>query len=236
MVEKRSEPIPLVMVLHTAVDYLYGQGAGIGVVQRAECATTGIIRNQIIPNQERRYGITREKLGVENVKTAERAQMLALVHALGLALGLAYGTIKQGRSRAFQPQKVTVFSASVKAVQTINHHIKQASNSLRDVASTNDRSIIKRVIARVQRLSRCGLEVVISISDGKGKAAEKARTLARQRGRKACKSRRRLRLAHVHSIGERADAAGDQETFELVIRAKESPEGMEQEQITVYNG
>lgn len=161
---------------------------------------------------------TRENLVVENVKTAERAQMLGLVHALGLA----HGTIKQGFSKAMHPQKVTVFSTSIKTVQTINHHIKHDSNSLQDVVSTNDRSLIKRVIAGVHRLSRCGLEVVLTISNGKDKAAQKARTLARQRGRKAWKSRRRPRLAHDYSIEERAEAAGDQETFELAIRAKES--------------
>ena len=85
MDEIRSKPIQLVLVLHTAVDYLYRQGAGIGVVQRAECATTGIIKNQVIPGQERKYGVTRENLVVENIKSAGRAQMLALVHALGMA-------------------------------------------------------------------------------------------------------------------------------------------------------
>ena len=79
MVEIRSEPIQLVLVLHTAVDYVYCQGAGIGVVQQTECATTGIIKNQLIPGQERKYGITRENFVVENIKTVERAQMLALV-------------------------------------------------------------------------------------------------------------------------------------------------------------
>jgi len=108
------------------VDYLYRQGAGIGVVQSAECATTGIIKNQLILSQERQYGITRENLTVENVKTAGRAQMLALVHALGLA----HGMIKRGCPNAAQVQQVTVFSDSLKAVQTINYHIKHAPESL----------------------------------------------------------------------------------------------------------
>jgi len=112
MVEIRSKPTQLVLVLHTAVDYVYHQGAGIGVVQRAECAMTGIIKNQLIPGQERKYDITRENLVVENIKTAGRAQMLALVHALGLARG----TIKRGCPNAVQLQKVTVFSDSPKVV------------------------------------------------------------------------------------------------------------------------
>jgi ribonuclease HI len=219
MVEIRSKPTQLVLVLHTAVDYVYRQGAGIGVVQRAECATTGIIKNQLIPGQKRKYGITRENLVVENIKTAGRAQMFALVHALGLA----HGTIKRGCPKAVQLQKVTVFSDSPKVVQTINHHIKYAPDSLRDAASTNDRSIIKRVIAGVRRLSRRGLEVAIAVPSGKDKAGGKARTMARQRGRKAYRSRRRLRLAHDNSVEEQEEAAGDQGTFELIIRAKESP-------------
>ena len=116
MVEIGSKPIQFVLVLHTVVDYLYRQGAGMGIVQRAECATTGIINNHLIPGQERKYDIARENLVVENFKTAGRAQMLALVHALGLA----HGTIKRGCPNAVQPQRVTVFSDSLKVVQTIN--------------------------------------------------------------------------------------------------------------------
>ncbi len=175
MVEIRSNPIQLVLVSHTAVDYMYRRGAGMGVVQRAECATTGIIKNQLVQGQERKYGITRENLVVENVKTARRAQMLALVHALGLA----HGTIKRGCPKAVQLQKVTVFSDSPKVVQTIKHHIKYAPDSLRDVGSTKDRSIIKRIVAGASRLSRRGLEVAIAVSSGKDKAGEKAWTMAR---------------------------------------------------------
>ena len=65
MVEIHSNPIQLALVLHTTMDYLYRQGAGIGVVLRAECATTGIIKNQLIPGQDRKYGITRETYGRE---------------------------------------------------------------------------------------------------------------------------------------------------------------------------
>lgn len=231
MVEICSKPIQLVLVFHTAVDYLYRQGAGIGVVQQAECATTGVIKNQLIPGQERKYGITRENLVVQNIKTAGRAQMLALVHALGLA----HGTIKRGCPKAVQIKKVTVFSDSPKVVHTINQHIKYAPDRLRDVASTNDRSMIKRVIARVRRLSRRGLEVAIAVSSGKDKAGEKVRTMARQRGRKSCGSRRRLLLAHGNSVEEQEEAAENQGTFELVIRAKEFPRDLEHEQVTVCN-
>ncbi len=68
-------------------------------------------------------------------------------------------------------------------------------------------------------------EVTIAVSSGKDKAGEKARTMARQRGRKACRSRRRPRLAHDNSVEGQEEAAGDQETFELVIRAEEPPRG-----------
>ncbi|ERF75586.1 hypothetical protein EPUS_04566 [Endocarpon pusillum Z07020] len=200
------------------MDYVYCQGAGTGVVQQTGCATRGIIQNQLIPGQERKYSVTRENLVVEQIKTVERAQMLALVYALGLA----HGTIKRDCPKVFQLQKGTIFSESPKVVQTIKHHIKYAPDSLGDVTSTNDRSIIKRVIAGVHRLSRRGLEVAIAISSEKAKAGKKARKMARQRGRKACRSRHRLRLAHTNLVEEQEEATGDQGTFELVTRAKYS--------------
>ena len=233
MGEIRSKHVQLVLVLHTAVDYLYGQGAGIGIVQRAECATTGITKNHLLPSEERKYGVTRGKLGVENIKTAGRAQMLALLHALCLARA----TVKRGYPKTTQLQKVTVFSDSPKIVQSINHHAKYAPDSLQDVKSTNDRSLIQKVIAGIRRLSRRGLEVAISVSSDKDNAAKRARTMARQRGRKACKSRRRLRPTGNESVEEQEEAVGDQGTFELVIRAKEFPEerGHKHQEVTEYD-
>lgn len=48
MIERRPKAIQFVLVLHTTVDYVYAQGVGISLVQRAECATTGIIKNDMI--------------------------------------------------------------------------------------------------------------------------------------------------------------------------------------------
>ncbi|KAF2180748.1 hypothetical protein K469DRAFT_591561 [Zopfia rhizophila CBS 207.26] len=139
MVERHTKATQLVLVLHTAVDYVYAQGVGIGLVQRAECATTGIIKNNIIQTKERKYSIKRENFAVENVKTPKRALMLALLHALGLACG----TIKGCCPKTVQLQKVTILSSS---------------------------------------------PTIVQIRGGT------ARTIARQRGRKACRSRRQLRL------------------------------------------
>lgn len=175
MVEKRPKPIQLTLVLHTAVDYLYHQGAGIGILQRAQCTKTGIIKNQILPVQQRKYGIKSEKFVVENIETSGRAQMLALMHALGLA----YGTIKRGCPKAVQVKRVTVFSDSPKVVRTINYHIKHRLESFPNIASTNDYLVIKRVITKVRRLSSLGLEVAIVVFNGKDKAEGKARTIAR---------------------------------------------------------
>jgi hypothetical protein len=52
--------------------------------------------------------------------------------------------------------------------------------------------MIERVVTRVEKLSRCGVEVVsIAVSDTTEN--EKARKMARQKGRKACETRRRVR-------------------------------------------
>ena len=223
MDETILKPVPLVLVVHTAVDYLRRQGAGVGIVQQAKCLATDTINHQLIPDQERKYGIKGENLAVENVKTAERAEMLALLHALGLARG----TVKRSSQRAVELKRVAVFSESLEVVGKINHHLKYAPHSLQDVASANDRAIIKRVIAGVRKLSRHGLEVTIATSSENSKARDRARTLARQKGRQACKSRRRLQLAQANSIEGQGDGAGDHLTIMLVIRTKESTEETE---------
>ena len=227
--------VQLVLALHAAVDFVHCQGAGVGIVQRAECAATGIIKMQLIPDQERKYGFSREKLVVENIKTPARAYMLAVVRALNLAKG----TIKRHSSKAARVQKVTVYSNSPKVVETINHHIKHAPTSLNNVTSTNDRLMIKRVVTGARKLSRQGLEISIVGSSGECKRWERARKLAMQKGRQACRSRRQLQRTRVNGllgedketgedkkIGEDKEIKGDgipEGTFDLVIRTKDVP-------------
>ncbi|KAL9088904.1 MAG: hypothetical protein Q9165_005961 [Trypethelium subeluteriae] len=223
MDENRSKTPQVVLALHIAVDCVYRQGAGIGIVQRAECAATGTIKRQPILDQERKYGFSREDLAVENIKTHARAHIIALVHALGLARG----TIKRRSSLATKVQKVAVYSDSLKVVELINHHIKHAPASLANVKSTNDRSMIKRVIIAAQKLSRQGLEVLIAGSSGNGKGWARARILARQKGRQACKSRRQVQRTDINRPSEeQEEIAGGRTlegTFELAIRSKNVP-------------
>lgn len=210
MVERRPKAIQLVLVLHIVVDYVYAQGVGISLVQQAECATTGIIKNDIIQTEERKYSIKRENFTGENVKTPNRALMLALLHALGLARS----TVKRRCSKTVQLQKVTILSGSPTVIQIVNHHIKHAPKSLEDVASTNDRSMIKRVVAGVRKLSNYGLEVSIAVFGEEDETGKTARTMAKQRGRKACRSRRQLQLASDDTSTEAQHTVGDEAALE----------------------
>ncbi len=189
MVETRSRSDQLDLVLHTAVDYLHRRYAGISVVQRAECVNTSAFKNDRIPGRELKYSYSRDDLVTKNIKTAKRAQMLAIIHALGLA----YGTVKRLQPNTLPLRKVVLLSESPSAVHTVKHYIHQDPSCLKDIASANDRLLIEGIVARVRNLSRRGLEVAISVYTGADRASKRARTLARQKGRKASKSRRRLR-------------------------------------------
>ena len=85
----------------------------------------------------------------------------------------------------------------------------------------NDCRMIKKVIVGIRNLSRRGLEVDIAVSKGGDKDYEKAKTLARQRGRKASRSRRRRRSAYNSSAGDQEESVPDHRTLKLVIRSKE---------------
>ena len=189
MVEILPEHRQLDLVLHTAVDHKHLQGAGIGVVQRAECPSTGTLKNDRIPGQELKYSYSRQELVTNNIKTATRAHMLAMLHALGLA-----SRTVQARRQSGWIRKIIIYSNLHSAVQAVNHHITQNIDSLQDVASTSDRSLIKKVVTKVRKLSRVGLEVAILASCEKDKGGERARTLARQKGGKSRKSRRLSQL------------------------------------------
>ena len=203
-------------MLHTAVTRP-GRGIGIGIVQRAECAKTGRSRSNLIPDQERKYGFTREQFEVENIKSVDRAQMLALLHSLGLA----HGTIKRAKPEVVQLRMVKVYSNSSCVVESINHHIERAPDSLQDVVSDEDRSMVRRVLASIRRLSRfCG-EVIIAIPNTQSKEAAKAMLLGRRKHRKVRKSRHRSRMACNTPVREHEEAGKGKRTFELVIRVKE---------------
>ena len=169
------------LTIHTAVDFVRAQGVGIGLVQ---CATpTG-------RSEERKYGFKRSQLACENVKTPERANMLALLHALGLART----TIKR---LGVHVQTLTVFCSSSNVCDIINHYLECSLIELEHVVSTNDRAMIRRVVVSVRELERRGVEVRIvhSVSFQVSEEAARVRTLARQNGSKACRSRRRARVS-----------------------------------------
>ncbi|KAI9677943.1 MAG: hypothetical protein M1822_008051 [Bathelium mastoideum] len=223
MDENSLESFQLVLALHTVVDYINRQGAGLGIVQQAEYAATDIFEKQLIPDQELKYGFNAEKLVFENIRSPARAHMLALVHALGLAKR----TIKRYSLQTTKVQKIQVYSDSSEVVQTVNHHISHAPTSLANVTSTYDRLMVRRVVTKAQQLSRQGFKVYITDSGEKSKGWERARVIARQKGRQACKSRRQSQRTHIGQPLKEQKEVGDKGTpkgtFELVIRTKDTP-------------
>lgn len=191
----------LSLILHTAIDFVHLQGIGIGIIQRAP---TGAARNNRIPIEKRKYSVKRGQFSTENVKTRKRAYMFAFLHAMGLARG----TIRRRRTTTLRFQKVTVLCDSLAVVDLVNFHRDHGPESLEGVKSANDREMIKRVLTGIRELSRRGVEVVIAEDgeEGSSKEGMKAKTMARQRGRKACRSRR---LAQQNAAIE-AETAGDQ--------------------------
>jgi hypothetical protein len=124
MVEIDSRPVQLALVLHTAVDHLHGQGAGID----RYCAPSEPSVLRQAPSKIQLYsepraqvnGFTREQLVVfeNSIKMSGRAQMLAIVQR-------THGAWPTRRSSelaclpAWQPpreSKSPVFCDSLKAV------------------------------------------------------------------------------------------------------------------------
>jgi ribonuclease HI len=182
----------LTLVLHTAVDYIYGQGAGIGILQRVECSESGKTQNNLIPRnlKARGFGIKREKRTLENIRTAQRAELLALVHALGLA----HGTIGRGTAsrNGLWPSRVSVAGDSERVAKRINYYrTEKGAEELKEVKSADDFSMITRVLAQLRRLEVMGIEVEIAVAREVDRSSRDAKSLARRRGSKAIKSRHR---------------------------------------------
>ena len=182
------------LVLHAEVNYVPGQGLGIGIVQQAERVVEDGAKKpragNVLSTKEQKYSIKGEFFTAENVKTRERSYMLALLHALGMA----YCMIKKnGTEEPSRVEDVQIAASLPAVVETVDHHIQNSPESLEQVTKLNDREMIARVVRAAKKVFRRGVSVSITLADEHDTAAARARakTLARQRGSKACKSRRR---------------------------------------------
>jgi hypothetical protein len=211
-----------VLIVHTAVSYVKGEGVGIGVVQRAESSIPGVrfTQNDVLPIQERAYSIRRESITINSVETSKRAHMLAISNALRLVKR----TVKAPRENV-QLEKVTVFSGSENTVSLVNRHTKNIPESLDDIRRLNDRKMIKKVVHQLGKLERYGIEVDISFramaTPTAHRAGTRAMIMAKQKGRQSCRDRRNTRLARGKmAIDTRGDRAAVGRTLELPIRTR----------------
>ncbi|CAG5186287.1 uncharacterized protein ALTATR162_LOCUS11543 [Alternaria atra] len=198
------------LVLHTAVDFGHKEGIGVGIIQRA---ATNAAWTSTLPMEEHKHGIERGQVRAKNVKTRERAHMFALI----LAMGLARSTLKRRcTTTRIKMQSVTVLGSVPAVVELIKYHRAHDAKSLESVVSTEDRSMIKRVLASVKRLSRYNVQVTV-VGDGQeGNTVEAARVkmIARQRKKKACRRRyhaRRIMSTNVGTAGDEEEDGGSDE-------------------------
>lgn len=89
-------------VTHQLSLVLHKAGIGFGIIQSA---ATDAARTNTLPREEHKHGIERGQVRAKNLKTRERAHMLALI----LAMGLARSTLKRQCTTArIKVQSITV--------------------------------------------------------------------------------------------------------------------------------
>jgi ribonuclease HI len=209
-----SKPMRAIqLILHAEVSYVPGQGLGIGIVHQAERVVEDGARKPRAGNvsntKEKKYSVKGELFTAKNVKTRERAYMLALQHALGMAKSVIK---KNGTKEGLNVEEVKIAISSPEVVETVNHHIQDSPESLKCVKKTNDRVMIQRVVRSVRKVFRRGVNVSITLADlhdtTVARAGARAKTLARQRGSKACKSRRQQYRAQNDDTTEDPNETG----------------------------
>lgn len=72
----------LSLIVHTMVDFGHNESIGIGISQSA---AIGAAQASTIPMEEHKHGIERGQFKAKNIKTRERAHILALILAMGQA-------------------------------------------------------------------------------------------------------------------------------------------------------
>ena len=161
------------------------------------------------------------------------------MYAISMALSLAHETFKKHDiPDSVEVHKITVFSESPEVVRLFGTHIEGAPASLKDVGNRDDRRTIKGVVAKARKLARCGIvDIAIVVNDGKDEEGEqKAKVMARQKGRVACRARRRgERRGECGGLGMKKDKAGkDEGRFKRDLRGKGDCEAVEHAQDIIY--
>lgn len=182
-----TAPHQVSLILHTAVVFGRKEGIGIGIIQSAATEAT---QSNTLLREEHRHGIERGQISAKNVKTLERAHMFALV----LAMRLARSTlIRQYSAARIKVQSVTVLCGLPAVVEVIKQHRAcGTAKSLESVVSTENRSMLRRVLAGVRRLSRYDVQVSVVGYGAEGDTVDAARVemIARHRKKKTCRRRR----------------------------------------------
>lgn len=200
----------LSLVLHTAVDFGRNEGIDIGIIQSP---ATGETSASAPSTEEHKHGIERGQIRAENVKTRERAHMYALV----LAMGLARSTIKrQCTTASIAMQSVTVLCRLPTVVKLIKYHRARGPKSVETLVSAEDRSMMKRVLASIKRLSRYNVQVSVVEDGAEGNAVDAARVkmIAHQRQKKACRRRCHARRIESMNAGRVDDKEEDETNVE----------------------
>ncbi|MCJ1324055.1 hypothetical protein MMC10_000717 [Thelotrema lepadinum] len=210
---RRAQRTQLSLVLHTAVSYIPDEGAGIGIVQEAECARLGTIctiGHQAIAVAERKheFGYTRQQL--EKGLTVERLHMLAMIHALCLA-GKAARRIQ--REGCYELRGVVVFCESAEVVGMVNEFLNWPGIVRENEKASRDGEFLYNVGTGVGGLAGRGLRVAIRVSEGNEEAEGQAKRVvgitsnASCRALRACKRKGMLGPKDKKLVQERKDAA-----------------------------
>lgn len=198
-------PRQVSLILHTAVDFGHKEGIGIGIIQSA---ATDATRSNTLLREEHKHGIERGQVGAKSVRTRERAHMFALV----LAMGLARSTLKrQSATTRIKVQSITVLCGLPAVVEVIKDHRARGTKSLESVVSTEDRSMLRRVLGSVRRLSRYNVQVSVAGYGAEGNTVDESRVemIAGHRTKKACRRRRHERRI----MSTNTETAGDEEAY-----------------------
>ncbi len=197
-------PQQVSLILHTAVVFSHKEGISISIIQSA---ATDATQSNTLLREEHKHSIKHTK----NVKTRKRAHIFALI----LAMGLARSTLKQQYATAarIKVQRVTVLCSLPAVAQVIKHHQACSIKSLKSVVSTEDQSMLRRVLAGVRQLSRYNAQVSVVGYEAEGNTVDAARveTIARHRKKKVCCRRRheqQIMSTNTETAGNREEDKG----------------------------
>lgn len=216
----RMDVTPSVLVVHTAVDYYWSQGLGVGLLQRVACAKTGKTKSDVLATQKQAVKVRVEEFAASKRNPQRRADMIALLKALHMARSTVKKNAWLKPDEAPTTVMILLGCPCKELMKVVTHHIEFGPESYKSLQEP-DRTTVKHIIKRIHQIRRAGLKVTVTMSDHHDSDVQIAAAAEAEREfKRVCSTKHKTAKQKARIAPDVGNAAGKNLSITLPIRKR----------------